>query len=93
MGHYETAAVEKQVTLFRCAVCYQAFDVLEDYYAHFDEEHDGDSLQSIFRDRYETVTEYREVQEQRWVVDTPAYDKTVTVGRRCRVCGETEDNQ
>lgn len=92
-GHYETKTVEKRVTLYRCALCYEEHGALEDYYAHFDAEHDGDSLEIVFRDRYETFAEYREVEEQRWVVDTPAHDETVTVGRRCRVCGETEDNQ
>lgn len=92
-GHYETKTVEKRLTLFRCALCYKEFGTLEDYYDHFDSQHDGDSLQAIFRDCYETVTEYREVEEQQWVVDTPAHDKTVTVGRRCRVCGKTETNQ
>lgn len=93
VGHYESKRVEKQMTLFRCALCYEEFGVLEDYYAHFDGQHDGDSLQAIFRDRYETVTEYREVEEQQWVVDTPAYDETITVGRQCTVCGKTEDHQ
>ena len=92
-GHYETKTVEKRVTLYRCALCYDEHGALEDYYAHFDAEHDGDSLEIVFRDRYETFAEYREVEEQQWVVDTPAHDETVTVGRRCRVCGETEDNQ
>ena len=92
-GHYETKTVEKRVTLYRCALCYEEHGALEDYYAHFDAEHDGDSLEIVFRDRYETFAEYREVEEQQWVVDTPAHDETVTVGRRCRVCGETEDNQ
>ena len=93
VGHYETKMVGKQVTLFRCALCYEDFDVSEDYYAHFDAQHNGDSLEIVFRDRYETFAEYREVEEQQWVVDTPAYDETITVGRRCRVCGKTEDNQ
>lgn len=91
-GHYETKTVEKRLTLFRCALCYKEFDVLEDYYDHFDSQHDGDSLEVVFRDRYETFEEYREVEEQTWVVDTPAHDKTVTVGRRCRDCGKTETN-
>lgn len=92
-GHYETKTVEKRLTLFRCALCYKEFDVLEDYYDHFGSQHDGDSLEVVFRDRYETFEEYREVEEQTWVVDTPAHDKTVTVGRRCRVCGKTETNE
>ncbi|MBQ3202529.1 MAG: zinc ribbon domain-containing protein [Clostridia bacterium] len=92
-GHYETKTVEKRLTLFRCALCYKEFGTLEDYYDHFDSQHDGDSLEVVFRDRYETFEEYREVEEQTWVVDTPAHDKTVTVGRRCRVCGKTEINQ
>ena len=90
VGHYEPQTVEKQVTLFRCALCYQEYGKLDDYYTHFDGQHDGDSLQSIFRDRYETVTEYREVQQDVWVVDTPAHDENITTGRRCRVCGKTE---
>lgn len=93
VGHYETKMVEKRVTLYRCALCYEEHGALEDYYAHFDAEHNGDSLEIVFRDRYETFAEYREVEEQQWVVDTPAHDETVTAGRRCRVCGETEDNQ
>ena len=92
-GHYETKTVEKRVTLYRCALCYEEHGALEDYYAHFDAEHDGDSLEIVFRDRYETFAEYREVEEQQWVVDTPAHDETVTVGRRCRDCEKTEDNQ
>ena len=92
-GHYETKTVEKRVTVFRCALCYREHLALEDYYAHFDAEHGGDALQGIFRDRYTETAEYREVEEQTWVVDTPAHDKTVTVGRRCRVCGKTETNQ
>lgn len=93
VGHYEKKTVEKRVTLYRCALCYEEHGSLEDYYAHFDAEHDGDSLEIVFRDRYETFEEYREVEEQTWVVDTPAYDKTITVGRRCRDCEKTEDNQ
>ncbi len=93
VGHYETKMVEKRVTLYRCALCYKEFGVLEDYYTHFDTQHDGDSLEIVFRDRYETFAEYREVEEQQWVVDTPAHDKTITVGRRCRVCGKTETYQ
>lgn len=92
-GHYETKTVEKRLTLFRCALCYKEFDVLGDYYDHFDSQHDGDSLEVVFRDRYETFEEYREVEEQTWVVDTPAHDKTITVGRRCRDCGKTETNE
>lgn len=93
VGHYEKKTVEKRLTLFRCALCYKEFGTLEDYYDHFDSQHDGDSLEIVFRDRYETFAEYREVEEQTWVVDTPAYDKTITVGRRCRVCGKTETNE
>lgn len=92
VGHYETKTVEKRVTVFRCALCYQEHLAMEDYYAHFDAEHGGDALQGIFRDRYTETEEYREVEEKTWVVDTPAHDQTVTVGRRCRVCGKTENN-
>lgn len=92
-GHYETKTVEKRLTLFRCALCYEEFGTLENYYDHFDSQHNGDSLEIVFRDRYETFEEYREVEEQTWVVDTPAHDKTVTVGRRCRDCGKTEINE
>ncbi len=93
VGHYENKTVEKRLTLFRCALCYKEFATLENYYDHFDSQHDGDSLEIVFRDRYETFAEYREVEEQTWVVDTPAYDKTITVGRRCRDCGKTETNE
>lgn len=92
VGHYETKTVEKRVTVFRCALCYQEHLALEDYYAHFDAEHGGDALQGIFRDRYTETEEYREVEEKTWVVDTPAHNQTATVGRRCRVCGKTENN-
>ena len=30
------------------------------------------------------------VTEQRWVVDQNAYDKTVTTGYKCSVCGATK---
>jgi len=93
-GHYETVTTEEKVTLYRCALCYEPFTDLTAYYLHFDTHlANSDQLVEIFRERYETDTEYREVTKQVWVVDQPTYDETVTVGRRCQRCGKTEENE
>ena len=90
-GHYETKTVEKRVTLYRCALCYEEHGALEDYYAHFDAEHDGDSLEIVFRDRYETFAEYHEVEEQQWVVDQEEETVEELIGYECRVCGKKKN--
>lgn len=93
-GHYvERENGTVKITIYKCAICYQKHDSLEDYYIHF-ETHlaSSDPLVEIFRDRYETDTEYRTTYTQVWVVDQKAYNETVTVGRRCQRCGKTEEN-
>ena len=93
-GHYEEQENGTvKITIYKCAICYKKHDSLEDYYTHF-ETHlaSSDPLIEVFRDRYETDTEYRTTYTQVWVVDQKAYDETVTVGRRCQRCGKTEEN-
>lgn len=94
VGHYEQQATgSTRVTVYVCAICYQKHDRLDAYYAHFDTEHaDTAPNINVFRDRYETDTEIRPLYESVWVVDQKAYDETVTVGRRCKRCGKTEEN-
>ena len=91
-GHYESIIVDyRSVTKYKCAVCYELFSSLDDYYTHFDEHiATSDNLVVIFRDRYETVSDYEPVYGRQWVVDREAYTEQRVVGRQCRVCGATE---
>lgn len=94
VGHYEEQATKStRVTIYKCAICYQKHDTLDDYYAHFDAQHaDTGPNIHLFRDRYETDTELRPIYEQVWVVDQEAYDEIIGIRRRCKRCGKTKQN-
>mgnify|MGYP004463677799 CR=1 FL=1 len=88
-GHYENVQESKKVTKYKCQVCYNKFDSVDDYYSHFDAEHIGGTI-SIFRERYETVDDREYYQTEEWVVDKAAYDETVITGYKCSVCSATK---
>lgn len=88
IGHYETVQDAREVNKYQCAVCYSRFDSIEQYYTHFDETHSYDELLvGIYRDRYETVTDWEYYEKQEWVVDQEAYDEIIVTGYQCSVCG------
>ena len=88
VGHYETVQDAREVIKYQCAVCYSRFDSIEQYYSHFDETHSYDDLLvGIYRDRYETVTDWEYYEKQEWVVEQEAYDEIVVTGYQCSVCG------
>lgn len=87
IGHYETVQDAREVIKYQCSVCYSRFDSIEQYYSHFDETHSYDDLLvDIYRDRYETVTDWEYYEKQEWVVDQEAYDEIVVTGYQCSVC-------
>lgn len=93
VGHYEEQETDAiRITVYKCALCYKKHESLDDYYTHFDTEHaDTDSNIHVFRDRYETDTEFRSVYGQVWVVDQEAWDEDVLTGYACRRCGEEKN--
>lgn len=93
VGHYEEQETDAiRITVYKCALCYEKHESLDDYYTHFDTEHaDTDSHIHVFRDRYETDTEFRSVYGQVWVVDQEAWDEDVLTGYACRRCGEEKN--
>lgn len=91
VGHYETVQDAKKVIKYQCAVCYNSFNSLDEYYSHFDQAHGYDNnLVATFRERYEKVEDWEYYDTQKWVVDQEAYDETVITGYKCSVCGTTK---
>lgn len=93
VGHYEEVVIRyDSATIYKCAVCYEIFESLSEYYTHF-EDHINGSHSSIktFRELYETSTTNIPVYGEEWVVDKEAYTEHVFVGYRCSVCGATEE--
>lgn len=91
VGHYETVQDAKKVIKYQCAVCYNSFNSLDEYYSHFDQKHGYDNnLVAAFREQYEKVEDWEYYDTQKWVVDQEAYDETVTTGYKCSVCGTTK---
>lgn len=88
-GHYENTLIGyKTVTTYKCALCYKPpFDTLELYYEHFSTHihYDGDPA-GMLLERYEVITEDVPVYDEKWVVDTPAYDEEIIIGYVCSVC-------
>lgn len=91
VGHFEDVEKAKQVTKYKCAICYKRFKTLDLYYSHFDSTHEpsyeGDPI-TMFRELYEKVQEFEYYTVQQWVIDEEAYDEIVTIGHKCSVCGE-----
>lgn len=94
-GHYETVQKQRQVTQYKCPVCYKKFASLSEYYSHFDNTHkpsySGDPI-SMLRNQYTTETGYEYYNVQEWVVDKKAYDETVVTGYKCKICGEEKSS-
>lgn len=88
-GHYEDVLVRyEEAMVYECAVCYDDYLTLDEYYLHFDEHlKTSDSLVGVLRERYEVETALIPVYENQWVVDKAAYTETVVVGQKCRCCG------
>lgn len=89
-GHYETvvvqAAWDEEILRYTdvCNVCgYQGSNVAD----HIWDAHDGAG--SYHNEGFPTgeYIHHDEVTEQRWVVDTPAYDEQVVAGYKCS-CGQ-----
>lgn len=93
VGHYEDVQTAKQVTKYRCPICgynSQHYDSVDEYYSHFNSAHGNSANNSFFKDRYETISDYEYTTEQKWVVDTAAYDETIVTGYKCSVCNKTK---
>ena len=90
VGHYETVQKQRQITQYKCPVCYKKIAGLSEYYSHFDNTHkpsySGDPV-SMLRNQYTTETGYEYYNVQEWVVDREAYDETVVTGYKCKICG------
>lgn len=99
-GHYETIVIEEaydepvyesHAICGGCgkdfgsgeAACEAALDhTMEDFFDDCENYHTEDvQIDTIHHDA---------VTEQKWIVDTPAYDETVTTGYKCSVCGATK---
>lgn len=90
-GHYETVVVqaawdepEMRGTNI-CNVCgaYGGNDIAD----HIDDVHGGSGSYHYEKIPTGNTIHYDEVTEQRWVVDTPAYDEQVVAGYKCS-CGQ-----
>lgn len=91
VGHYGTVHTSKKVVKYKCAICYNRFDSLNQYYSHFDESHGSDkSLTLAFRERYEKVDDWEYYDKREWIVDQEAFDETVITGYKCSICGKTK---
>ena len=92
VGHYEEVKVEKKVEKYRCFLCgYKVkYSTLSEYYAHFDSTHSDELNAGRLRELYDVVEDWEYSYEKKWVVDTKAYDETVTTGYKCSVCGQTK---
>jgi len=91
IGHYETVSIPNYLDKYRCPLCgYNAtkYTTITEYYAHFDSAHGSDPNSRFMRDRYEIVEDIEYTYEQKWVIDTEAYDETVVTGYTCSVCGK-----
>lgn len=95
VGHYENTLVGyKNVTAYKCPLCYKdPFETLDLYYEHYSTHilYEGDPA-GMLKERYEVVTESVPQYEDKWIVDTPAYDEEITVGYICTVCNEEKEN-
>lgn len=94
-GHYENALIGyKTVTTYKCPLCYKdPFETLELYYEHYSSHisYEGDPA-GMLRERYEVITESVPVYDEKWIVDSPAYDEEITVGYICTVCNKEKEN-
>ncbi len=68
----------KNVTYYKCPICYEKFKSVNLYYSHFDSNCGLSFNAYILRERYETVNEFEN------------YDKTIITGYKCTHCGETK---
>ena len=90
VGHYEDKEIAYKVEKYKCALCHEKFNSLDEYYKHFDSSHNDSLNIEIFRELYEIVDDWEYTNEKQWVVDTEAYDETITTGYKCSVCEKTK---
>lgn len=88
-GHYGEVQEGKRVEKYKCA-CGNKTDTLEEYYTHFDSVHGNSAHYLPMKDRYECVYETVYETVTKWIVDRGAYEETVIVGYKCRVCNATK---
>ncbi len=89
-GHYETVKTADAYTWYECPQCSEVFKSLDAYYNHFDTVHvPTDPFIQFIRDSYIHGTEHAQY-EEKWIVDSPAYDEKVITGYKCSVCGKTK---
>lgn len=92
-GHYETViSGYNTVTSYKCAMCYEVFSSLNAYYTHFAQhEASSGSSASIFKDRYETITQKEPIYREEWVVDQEEETVEELIGYECRICGKKKN--
>lgn len=92
-GHYETViSGYNTVTSYKCAMCYEVFSSLNAYYTHFAQhEASSGSSASIFKERYETITQKEPIYREEWVVDQEEETVEELIGYECRVCGKKKN--
>lgn len=92
-GHYETViSGYNTVTSYKCAMCYEVFSSLNAYYSHFAQhETSSGSSASIFKERYETITEKEPIYREEWVVDQEEETVEELIGYECRICGKKKN--
>lgn len=90
-GHYEEVPTPITSTQYKCAVCGDMFDTLDEYYAHFDSTHisyPGYNV-GVFREKYSEIGSVYYVTTEKWVVDSEAYDEVIT-SYECSKCGKVK---
>lgn len=90
-GHYEEVPTPITSTQYKCAVCGDMFDTLDEYYAHFDSTHisyPGYNV-GVFREKYGEIGSVYYVTTEKWVVDSEAYDEVIT-SYECSKCGKVK---
>jgi hypothetical protein len=88
-GHYDQVKTEKKsyITCNKCGYSEDAAGGISDTMVR----HVTDECDSTYSIAYQDVYETQWVSDgQHWVIDTLAYDETVSDGYQCSVCGATK---
>lgn len=91
-GHYEEVLVEYvKIVRYGCGYCSAEVDSFDALVRHFEKEHSNIDnyawhLEHL-DDMCEIIEKMEPVYETQWIVDKPAYDETIVIGRKCKLCG------
>ena len=90
VGHYEEVVVNyESVEKYQCSFCDNGkwTDSYDEIAAHFKSVHDVTERDLIIHYCY-TSYDQKPIYENQWIIDTEAYNETVTTGYKCSVCGQ-----